>query len=66
MPSDFEAACEKWRAYASDADAVYDDEVLINAADIKPTVTWGVTPAQAISIEELIPSPDKVKDWTRI
>ena len=58
---DFEAACEKWRGYASDEDAVFDDEVVIDAGDIRPTVTWGVTPAQAISIEELIPSPDNVE-----
>ena len=58
---DFEAACEKWKTYASDFDAAYDDEVLIRAGDIKPTVTWGVTPAQAISIEENIPSPKNSK-----
>ena len=56
--NDFETARERWRAYASDDDAAYDDEVRIFAVDIKPTVTWGVTPAQAISIEELIPDPD--------
>lgn len=56
--SDFETARERWRAYASDNDAAYDDEVQIFAVDIKPTVTWGVTPAQAISIEEMIPDPD--------
>ena len=61
VPTDFDEACEKWRGYASDLEASYDDEVLISAADIKPTVTWGVTPAQAISIEELVPSPDKVE-----
>jgi len=59
--SEFESARERWRGYASDDDAVYDDEVVINAVDIKPTVTWGVTPAQAISIEELIPDPDAVE-----
>ena len=56
--ADFDAACEKWASYASDADARYDDEVVIQAEEIKPTVTWGVTPAQAISIEESIPNPD--------
>lgn len=56
--ADFDAAAEKWRSYASDADAEYDDIVTIDAADILPTVTWGVTPAQAISIEETIPSPE--------
>ena len=34
------------RSFASDKDAVYDDVVRINAADIAPMVTWGVTPAQ--------------------
>lgn len=52
----FEIAVEKWRGYASDPDADYDDDVLIEAADIKPTVTWGITPGQAISIEEATPS----------
>lgn len=59
--ADFDIALEKWQSYASDADAHYDDEVTIQAADIKPTVTWGVTPAQAISIEENVPSPDRVE-----
>jgi 3-isopropylmalate/(R)-2-methylmalate dehydratase large subunit len=57
----FEVARDKWQAYASDTDAVYDDEVKIDAGDIRPTVTWGVTPAQAISIDERIPSPDRVE-----
>lgn len=59
--ADFDSACEKWRSYASDTDAHYDDVVTIDAADIRPTVTWGVTPAQAISIEESVPSPDQVE-----
>ena len=59
--ADFDAAVEKWRSYASDPDATYDDEVVIDAADIHPTVTWGVTPAQAIFIEESVPNPDKVE-----
>jgi 3-isopropylmalate/(R)-2-methylmalate dehydratase large subunit len=54
----FRAATDKWRAYASDEQACYDDEVSIDAADIKPTVTWGVTPGQAISIEEAVPDPE--------
>ena len=56
----FDAIVEKWRTYASDADASYDDEVTFDAADIKPTVTWGVTPGQAISIDEIIPDPKSV------
>lgn len=55
---DFDAAAEKWLSYASDVDATYDDIVIIQAKDIKPTVTWGITPGQAISIEESTPDPD--------
>ena len=63
MPTgaDFDEAVTRWRSYASDADADYDDVVVINASDIKPTVTWGVTPGQALSIEEKVPDPDKVE-----
>jgi 3-isopropylmalate/(R)-2-methylmalate dehydratase large subunit len=56
--ADFDVAAEKWLSYASDADATYDDIVIIKAKDIKPTVTWGITPGQAISIEESTPDPD--------
>ena len=60
--SAFDAAVERWRSYASDADAKYDDEVVINAADIRPTVTWGITPGQAISIDEATPDPETSSD----
>ena len=55
----FAAAVEKWQGYASDADAAYDDEVVFAAADIEPTVTWGVTPAQAVFIRERTPDPQQ-------
>lgn len=61
----WDAAVEKWRAVASDADAVYDDVVNIRAEDVPPTVTWGVSPDQAISIEETIPSPADAKSPTQ-
>lgn len=62
VPGDYDAAVERWKGYASDADADYDDEVVIDASDIGPTVTWGVTPAQAISIGERIPSAEESED----
>ena len=58
----FDSAVEKWKGYASDADAEFDDEVVIDAADIRPTVTWGITPGQAISIEESTPDPESSSD----
>lgn len=49
------AAVDSWKSFASDADCSYDDVVNINAADIEPTVTWGITPGQGIGINENIP-----------
>jgi len=55
--SDFTATAARWLAFASDADAHYDDLVRIHAADIEPTVTWGISPDHGISISENIPDP---------
>ena len=55
--AEWDAAVAKWRAVASDADAVYDDVINIKAEDIPPTVTWGVSPDQAIAVTEDVPQP---------
>lgn len=60
--SDFNAIVEKWKSYASDPDAHFDDEVVIEAKDIQPTVTWGITPGQAITIDESTPDPETSDD----
>ena len=54
----FDKAVSWWESIASDADAVYDDVVTFNAADIPPTVTWGITPAMAIGVDENVPATD--------
>jgi 3-isopropylmalate/(R)-2-methylmalate dehydratase large subunit len=41
---------------ASDPDAKYDDEVVIDAAAIRPTVTWGINPGQSVYVDEAIPT----------
>jgi 3-isopropylmalate/(R)-2-methylmalate dehydratase large subunit len=60
--TDFEATAARWLSFASDADAHYDDIVRIDAADIEPTVTWGISPDQGIAISENIPDPAKAAD----
>jgi 3-isopropylmalate/(R)-2-methylmalate dehydratase large subunit len=57
--SDFSATAARWLSFASDADAHFDDIVRINAADIEPTVTWGISPDHGIFISENIPDPAK-------
>jgi 3-isopropylmalate/(R)-2-methylmalate dehydratase large subunit len=61
----WDEAVVRWRSFASDADAVYDDVVNIAAADIAPTVTWGINPGQAVFIHENIPSPDTAPESER-
>jgi len=56
--AEWDATVEKWRAVASDADSVYDDVVNIKAEDVPPTVTWGTSPDQGISITENVPTPE--------
>ena len=52
----WEKTVAHWRAIASDKDAVYDDVVNIKAEDVPPTVTWGVSPDQAIAVTENVPT----------
>ena len=54
--SDFDRAVERWKNFASDTDCQYDDIVAIDANEIQPTVTWGITPGQGIGIDECIPT----------
>ena len=61
----WDAALERWKSVASDKDAVYDDIVNFNAAEILPTVTWGITPAQAVFIDEAIPFPKDLPEKDR-
>ena len=53
---EFDRAAEWWLSLASGPDAEFDDVVVFDAADIEPTVTWGITPAQSLGVSQAIPS----------
>jgi 3-isopropylmalate/(R)-2-methylmalate dehydratase large subunit len=59
--TDFDTTAARWLAVASDPDAVYDDLVQIDASEIEPTVTWGISPDHGIAISECIPDPANAK-----
>jgi len=63
--ADYDAAVARWKSFASDPDAKYDDLVKYDAADIAPTVTWGINPGQAIFINENIPAPGELQEKDR-
>lgn len=52
---EFEKASDWWLSLASGDDADFDDEVVFNASDIEPTVTWGITPAQSVGVGQPLP-----------
>ena len=57
-----EQAIAYWLSLKSDADAKFDAEVVLDAADIAPQVTWGTNPGQVIAVNEPIPSPESFSD----
>ena len=63
--AEWDAAVARWKAVASDKEALYDDIVNFKAEEILPTVTWGITPAQAIFIDESIPHPADLPEKDR-
>ena len=61
----WEKAVADWKSIASDVDATFDDVVEIRGEDIEPYVTWGITPAQSVGVNEALPSPDRFADSER-
>ena len=61
----WDEAVAYWKSIASDPDAHYDDVVRLDAAEIAPTVTWGINPGQAISVKERVPKPARCADRGR-
>ena len=58
----WDQAVAYWRTLHSDPDAKFDAVVLIDAADIRPQVTWGTSPEMVVAVDDRVPDPDKEKD----
>jgi 3-isopropylmalate/(R)-2-methylmalate dehydratase large subunit len=58
----WDKAVRAWRALKSDADAKFDQEVVLNAADIKPQVSWGTSPEMVAAVDGVVPDPEKETD----
>lgn len=52
----------EWRQLYSEPDAIFDQEININAADIEPMITYGTNPGLGISIGGNIPVTDRIPD----
>jgi 3-isopropylmalate/(R)-2-methylmalate dehydratase large subunit len=54
-----------WRSIHSGVDAEYDDVIQFDAAEIPPTVTWGITPGQGIAVNQRVPAPETMAEDER-
>jgi 3-isopropylmalate/(R)-2-methylmalate dehydratase large subunit len=61
----WERAATAWRTLTSDADAKFDHEVVLNAGDIRPQVTWGTSPEMVVAVDSAVPDPEKESDATK-
>ncbi|HEX7105151.1 MAG TPA: 3-isopropylmalate dehydratase large subunit [Acidothermaceae bacterium] len=60
--ADWDAAVEHWRTLVTDEDAVFDAEVVIDAAELTPFVTWGTNPGQGGPLGGSVPDPATIED----
>jgi 3-isopropylmalate/(R)-2-methylmalate dehydratase large subunit len=61
----WDQAVKAWRELPSDADASFDQEVLIDVTKIIPQVTWGISPEHVIGVDGRIPDPQAIADPAR-
>ncbi len=60
--ADWDAAVAYWNTLPSDADAVFDAEVFLDANTLDPFVTWGTNPGQGVSLLDSVPDPATMTD----
>jgi 3-isopropylmalate/(R)-2-methylmalate dehydratase large subunit len=58
----WDEAVAYWRTLATDEGAAFDKEVVLDAAEIFPHVSWGTNPGQTITIDDVVPGPDSFAD----
>ncbi len=61
----WERAVDAWRQLASDPDANFDKEVLVDVTKIIPQVTWGISPEHVVGVDGRIPDPQAIDDPVR-
>ncbi len=59
---EWDEAVSYWHTLTTDADAVFDKEVFINASELTPFVTWGTNPGQGLPLSANVPDPAEFSD----
>ena len=60
--ADWVNAVEHWRTLVSDDDAVFDEEIVLDASTMTPFVTWGTNPGQGVPLAAAVPRPDDFEE----
>jgi 3-isopropylmalate/(R)-2-methylmalate dehydratase large subunit len=60
----WDAAVAHWKSLVTDADASFDQELVLDASTMTPFVTWGTNPGQGVPLAAAVPSPDDFADET--
>jgi 3-isopropylmalate/(R)-2-methylmalate dehydratase large subunit len=58
----WERALEDWKTLPTDEGAVFDREVFLDGAAIRPHVSWGTNPGQVVPIDGEVPHPETISD----
>ncbi|MHC6224742.1 3-isopropylmalate dehydratase large subunit [Pseudomonas sp. X10] len=61
----WEQAVETWKSLVSDEDAVFDTVVELDAAQIKPQVSWGTSPEMVLAVDQRVPDPAAEPDLVK-
>ncbi|SDJ28176.1 3-isopropylmalate dehydratase, large subunit [Frankineae bacterium MT45] len=59
---DWDAAVEYWTSLRTDADAEFDAEIVLDAAELSPFVTWGTNPGQGAPLGSAVPDPETFEE----
>jgi 3-isopropylmalate/(R)-2-methylmalate dehydratase large subunit len=60
--ADWDTAVAHWKTLVSDDDATFDKEIVLDASEMTPFVTWGTNPGQGVQLGANVPSPDDFAD----
>jgi 3-isopropylmalate/(R)-2-methylmalate dehydratase large subunit len=60
--ADWDAAVAEWKTLVTDDDAEYDAEIVLDAEDMTPFVTWGTNPGQGVPLGGAVPSPEDFEE----
>ncbi|MDI2145099.1 MULTISPECIES: 3-isopropylmalate dehydratase large subunit [unclassified Pseudomonas] len=63
--AEWDLAVESWKDLVSDADAHFDTVVELDAAQIKPQVSWGTSPEMVLAVDQNVPDPTKEMDLVK-